>query len=84
MSSKKIITNLNKDFRNNSFISLWKVPGALLNPNGILLFNKLAANKKDKEQAAQFFEVFKKVFPKGDYLDVNGNWMLINDARFIR
>jgi len=57
---------------------------SLLNPNGILLFNKLAANKKDKKQAAQFLEVFKKVFPKGDYLDVNGNWMLINDAAFIR
>lgn len=57
---------------------------SLLNPNGILLFNKLAANKKDKKQAAQFFDLFKKVFPKGDYLDVNGNWMLINDAAFIR
>ncbi len=57
---------------------------SLLNPNGILLFNKLASNKKDKKQAAAFFEIFKKVFPKGDYLDVNGNWMLINDAAFIR
>lgn len=56
----------------------------LLNPKGILLFNKLAATKDDRTQAAQFVETFKKVFPKGAYLDVNGNWMLINDATFIK
>lgn len=56
---------------------------SLLNPNGILLFNKLAANKRDKEQAAEFYKLFKKVFPKGTYLDVNGNWMLVNDERFV-
>jgi len=56
----------------------------LLNPKGILLFNKLAATKADRTQAAQFVELFKKVFPKGAYLDVNGNWMLINDATFIK
>jgi len=55
----------------------------LLNPNGILLFNKLAANKRDKEQAAEFYKLFKKVFPKGTYLDVNGNWMLVNEERFV-
>lgn len=57
--------------------------GTLLNPNGILLFNKLAANKKDRTQAAKFFKLFKKVFPHSTYLDVNGNWMLINDKRFV-
>ena len=56
----------------------------LLNPNGILLFNKLAATKKDREQAGEFFELFKKVFPNGTYLEVNGNWMLINDKAFIK
>lgn len=56
----------------------------LLNPDGILLFNKLAATKKDRDQAAEFFELFKTVFPNGTYLDVNGNWMLINDKRFVR
>ena len=55
----------------------------LLNPDGVLLFNKLAANKKDRAQAAQFFELFKTVFPEGTYLEVNGNWMLINDKRFV-
>lgn len=55
----------------------------LLNPEGILLFNKLAATEKDRKQAAQFFELFKSVFPNGTYLEVNGNWMLINDKRFV-
>lgn len=55
----------------------------LLSPNGILLFNKLAATKKDRDQAAKFFELFKKVFPNATYLDVNDNWMLINDKAFL-
>jgi spermidine synthase len=56
----------------------------LLKPKGLLLFNKLAANRKDIEQARTFFDTFKKVFPNGTYLDVNGNWMLINDRGFIK
>ena len=56
----------------------------LLNPDGILLFNKLAASKKDRKQAAAFYELFKKVFPNGTYLDVDGNWMLINDETFVK
>ncbi|MEM6317184.1 MAG: fused MFS/spermidine synthase [Bacteroidota bacterium] len=55
----------------------------LLNPNGVLLFNKLAATQKDRQQAATFFELFQSVFPKGTYLEVNGNWMLVNDQAFI-
>lgn len=55
----------------------------LLNADGILLFNKLAATKKDREQVADFYELFKTVFPNGTYLEVNGNWMLVNDKRFI-
>ncbi len=56
---------------------------SLLKPDGILLFNKLAANKKDLAQAGAFYQLFKKVFPKGTYLDVNGNWMLVNEERFV-
>jgi len=51
---------------------------------GILLFNKLAASKKDREQAGQFLQRFKKVFPKGGFINARGNWMLINDTRFIK
>ncbi len=52
--------------------------GGLLKPRGTLLFNKLALTKKDKAQAAQFFKVFKKVFPNASYLEVKGNWILLN------
>lgn len=51
----------------------------LLAPNGILIFNKLAASLEDKATAKKFFrERFLKVFTEGGYLDVTGNYMLIN------
>ncbi len=51
----------------------------LLTPNGILIFNKLAASLEDKAAAKKFFkERFLKVFTEGGYLDVTGNYMLIN------
>lgn len=51
----------------------------LLSPNGILIFNKLAASLVDKANAKKFFEErFLKVFTEGGYLDVTGNYMLIN------
>lgn len=56
---------------------------ALLKPNGILLFNKLALRADDKERCEAFLPIFKKVFPNGTYLDVNGNWILINRKKYI-
>ena len=53
----------------------------LLNPQGVLLFNKLALTKADKAQATAFFTVFKKVFPKGNYLELKGNRMFLNKFR---
>lgn len=51
----------------------------MLTPNGVLLFNKLAYHKKDKKQAEAFFQNhFKRVFTEGVYLDVQGNYILIN------
>ena len=50
----------------------------LLKPNGILLFNKLALREDDKERCKAFLPVFMKNFPKGTYLDVNGNWIFLN------
>ncbi|MEZ4961310.1 MAG: hypothetical protein R2830_15895 [Saprospiraceae bacterium] len=50
-------------------------------PDGILLFNCLAFSEEDKTKAMSFYEsTFKKVFPEGTYLDLGGNWMLINRA----
>lgn len=51
----------------------------LLAPNGLLMFNRLAATKEDIAETKSFFEQqFLSVFPGGRYLDVSGNWMLLN------
>ena len=55
-----------------------------LSENGILLYNRLALTKADIEKTKAFYESrFLKVFPKGTYLDVNGNWMLVNRKEVI-
>ncbi len=52
---------------------------ALLRKNGILMYNRLALRAIDKERTSEFFKhEFKTVFPKGRYLDLGGNWMLLN------
>jgi spermidine synthase len=57
---------------------------AMLNPKGLLLFNRLAATAKDKKDSEQFFEEsFLPVFPEGAYLDVGGNYMLLNDGGWL-
>lgn len=51
----------------------------LLNPGGVLLYNRLAAKSKDVERTKAFFDhQFLPVFPQGAWLDVGGNWILIN------
>ena len=51
----------------------------MLTENGIVLFNKLAYQKKDKQQAEAFFKnYFKRIFTEGVYLDVQGNYILLN------
>ena len=57
----------------------------MLTPDGILLFNKLAFQKKDKIQAENFFKnPFKTVFTEGVYLDVEGNYILLNRGDIMR
>ena len=51
----------------------------MLSENGVLLFNKLAFHKNDKKEALSFFQNhFKRVFTEGVYLDVQGNYILLN------
>ncbi len=52
----------------------------LLNPGGILLYNRLSRYKPDIAKNLKFRdEVFLKVFPDGGFLDVGGNWMFVNN-----
>jgi SAM-dependent methyltransferase len=58
---------------------------SLLTPNGLLLFNKLAFFKKDKQAAMDFLKYpFKQVFTEGGYLDVQGNYILLNRMDFLK
>lgn len=57
---------------------------ALLRPKGVLLFNRLAANREDRRLSNHFFETtFLKVFPQGHCLDVGGNFMLVSHTAAI-
>jgi spermidine synthase len=48
-------------------------------PNGILLLNRLYLTKTDKASTDAFFKnQFLKTFPEGNFLDVDGNWILTN------
>lgn len=56
----------------------------MLKPGGLLLFNRLAATEKDKKGSQQFFETsFLKVFPQGGFMDVGGNYILVNDGAWM-
>ena len=52
----------------------------LIAPNGILLYNRLALTDADKAKSEAFLNnEFLPVFPNGRYLDVEGNWMFLNE-----
>lgn len=56
----------------------------MLNPEGVLLYNRLALSDRDKKESKYFFETeFVRTFPKGYALDVDGNWILVNEKRFV-
>lgn len=70
-----------ESFERETFLSHLK---AMLNPKGLLLFNRLAATAKDKKESRQFFEdSFLKIFPEGAYLDVGGNYILFNHGEWL-
>ena len=44
------------------------------------MYNRLALRAIDKKRTSEFFNnEFKLVFPKARYLDLGGNWMLLNN-----
>lgn len=57
----------------------------LLAPGGMLLYNRLAASRMDKKESRAFFEeIFMGVFRNGALIDVGANYLLLNDAEFLR
>jgi spermidine synthase len=50
---------------------------ALLKPKGLLLFNRLHGDHKDKVSAERFYSrVFNVILPESWYIDTEGNWIL--------
>jgi spermidine synthase len=50
-----------------------------ISDDGLLLFNRLYLFERDKKKTKAYFEnVFLKVFPHGRYIEINGNWILLN------
>lgn len=70
------------DFEGKNFLENLR---DLLADNGILLYNRLSLTNGDKRRTKAFFEnKFKTVFPNAYPLDVEGNWILINDKLFLK
>lgn len=52
----------------------------LLNPKGLLLYNRLHYNNANIKGTERFFErKFKSVFPDAWYIDTKGNWILCHE-----
>lgn len=65
-----------EDFQQQDFLKSVK---RLLSNDGIVLYNRLALTDADKEASEAFLtEQFLPVFPKGSFIDVDGNWMFTN------
>ena len=53
----------------------------LIAKDGLLLYNRLANTPQDLDATQTFFkEKFQPVFPEAKYLEVKGNWMLLDKS----
>ena len=70
-----------KEFQTEDYLQLLEDS---LNPGGALIYNRLASTPQDRKLSQDFFDnYFLTVFPKGVILDTGGNYMLINDKKFL-
>ena len=57
----------------------------IINPNGVILYNKLALTDEDKRESKKYFkEIFHPVFENGVALEVKGNHMLLNHQNILK
>jgi len=64
------------EFEQTDFLENLKT---LIAPEGLLLYNRLFNTQEDKTTTQHFYEdIFCKIFPDATYLNVDGNWMLLN------
>ena len=65
-----------EEFEDSDFLENLK---QLIAKDGLLLYNRLANTPQDLNATQTFFkEKFQSVFPEGKYLEVRGNWMLLD------
>lgn len=65
-----------EQFEQQAFLEKLKT---LTKPNGLMMYNRLAFTEKDIERTRTFYEEkFIQVFDKGTFIEVKGNWMLLN------
>ena len=56
-----------------------------ISAKGCIFYNLLAMSLLDKQKANRYFEArFKQVFKNGHIIETKNNYILINDARFLR
>lgn len=69
-------------FKQASFLGKLK---KMISKDGLILYNHLAYTKEDLTEANTFYkEQFTPVFPECVYLEVKGNWMLVNDKKWTK
>lgn len=57
----------------------------LLHTDGLLMYNCLALTEKDLNITEKFYyNHFVSNFPQGKNIDVDGNWILVNDRTFLK
>ena len=55
-----------------------------LAPDGALIYNRLADTSEHREEARAYYEkIFQPMFPGAAAVDTGGNYMLVNQARFV-
>ncbi len=65
----------------DDFLELLK---SSLAPGGAIAYNRLADTSAHAKEALNYYEDhFKEAFPKGELVNTQGNYMLLNDARFL-
>ena len=57
---------------------------ARLTDGGALVYNRLADTSAHRKESREFFEhYFQPAFPQGGMIDTGGNYMLLNDMKFV-
>ena len=70
------------EFESDNFLNSLK---NITKPNGLLMYNRLAFTEKDIRNTEAFYKKrFSKIFDQGTYLEVKGNWMLLNRKNVLK